>query len=237
MEVLDEGVLVFGKFCSVSEWYSQRASVDDFQNLKLILLIFGILSRLKININKSTLCGINTSHDQISKLALMLGCTVSNWPLMYLGLPLGGNPKSISFWDPVIDRVSRRLDGWKKGFFITRGGGTLILSCLSHIPSYFLSLFKIPASIASRIEKMQRDFLWSRYKEGKKDHLINWGQVCGLKEFGGSGFGKISLWNHALLGKWLWRFPKERFWELHQRQDTLEDSLLHFDLDGVARET
>ena len=188
-----------------------RASVDDFQNLKLILLIFGILSRLKININKSTLCGINTSHDQISKLALMLGCTISNWHLMYLGLPLGGNPKSISFWDPVIDRVSRRLDGWKKGFFITRGGGTLILSCLSHIPSYFLSLFKIPASIASRIEKMQRDFLWSRYEEGKKDHLLNWGQVCGPKEFGGSGFGKISLSNHALLGKWLWRFPKEGY--------------------------
>ncbi|RVW30337.1 hypothetical protein CK203_103732 [Vitis vinifera] len=58
---------------------------------------------------------------------------------------------------------------------------------------------------------MQRDFLWSRYEEGKKDHLLNWGQVCGPKEFGGSGFGKISLSNHALLGKWLWRFPKEGY--------------------------
>ncbi|RVW69923.1 putative mitochondrial protein [Vitis vinifera] len=65
---------------------------------------------------------------------------VSEWPLSYLGLPLGGNPKTIGFWDPVL------------------------------LPS----LFKIPVSIASKIEKMQRDFLWSGAGEGKKDHLIRW---------------------------------------------------------------
>ena len=33
--------------------------------------------------------------------------------------------------------------------------------------------------------------------------------VYKLKEFSGLGFGKISLRNQALLGKWLWRYPKE----------------------------
>ena len=63
--------------------------------------------------------------------------------------------------------------------------------------------FKILASIASRIEKLQRDFLWSGLGEGKKDHLVKLDLVCKLKEFGGLGFGKISLRNQALLGKWL----------------------------------
>ncbi|RVX06522.1 Protein SWEETIE [Vitis vinifera] len=81
---------------------------------------------------------------------------------------------------------------------------------LSHIPSYFLSLFKIPSSIASKIEKLQRDFLWSGAGEGKKDHLIRWDVVSRPKELGGLGFGKTSLRNIALLGKWLWRFPRER---------------------------
>ena len=33
--------------------------------------------------------------------------------------------------------------------------------------------------------------------------------MCRTKEFGGLGLGKTSLRNRALLGKWLWRFPKE----------------------------
>ena len=42
------------------------------------------------------------------------------------------------------------------------------------------------------------------------DHLIRWDVVCRPKELGGLGFGKTSLRNIALLGKWLWRFPRER---------------------------
>ena len=134
-----------------------RASVEDLKNLKLILMVFRVLLGLKINLNKSTLFGINTNHDQISSLALMLGCTNSNQPLKYLGLPLVGNPRSIWFWDSMIDKVSKRLDGWKKAFVSLRGRITPILSCLSHMPSYFLSLFKIPASLASKIEKMHKE--------------------------------------------------------------------------------
>ncbi|RVW47787.1 Uncharacterized protein CK203_091749 [Vitis vinifera] len=49
-----------------------------------VVLVNGAAKGLRINLNKSTHFGINTSHDQISNLALMLGCTVSDRPLMYL---------------------------------------------------------------------------------------------------------------------------------------------------------
>ena len=48
-----------------------------------------------------------------------------------------------------------------------------IHSCLTHIPSYFLSLFKIPASVVAKIERLLRDFLWSGVGECKRDHLIS----------------------------------------------------------------
>ena len=92
----------------------------------------------------------------------------------------------------------------------------MCISCLSHIPSYFLSLFKIPASVAAKIERLQRDFLWSGVGEGKRDHLVRWEAVCKPRSIGGLGIGKIPLRNRALLGKWLWRFPRESTSLWHQ---------------------
>ncbi|RVW90124.1 Transposon TX1 uncharacterized 149 kDa protein [Vitis vinifera] len=152
MEILDKGLFVFISFAilvngNAKGWVkASRASMEHLQNLKIILLVFGQVSGLKINLEKSTISG----------------------------LPLGGNPKTIGFWDPVVERISRRLD----------------------------------VSIASKIEKMQRDFLWSG-GEGKKDHLIRW-ELLVDQRVGRFGFGKTSMRNIALLGKWLWRFPRER---------------------------
>ena len=72
----------------------------------------------------------------------------------------------------MIERISRRLDGWQKAYLSLGGRITLLHSCLSHIPSYFLSLFKIPASMAAKVEMMKRDFLWSGVGKGERDHLV-----------------------------------------------------------------
>ena len=104
------------------------------------------------------------------------------------------------FWDLVVDSL-KEVGCVEKVLFVLGGRITLILSCLSYIHSYFLSLFMIPTSIVLKIEKMQRDFLWLGSGEGKKDHLIKWDVVCRPKEFGGLWIGKTSLRNRALLGK------------------------------------
>lgn len=131
--------------------------MEYLQTLRLILLVFGSASGLKINLLESTLSSIKISQDWIM-LALAFECKISSWPLTYLGLPLRGNLKTSVFWDLVIDEVSSKLDG-KKAFLSLKGRITLIMSYLSHIPYYFLSLFKIPVLVAFEIEKLQRDFL------------------------------------------------------------------------------
>ncbi|RVW94236.1 LINE-1 retrotransposable element ORF2 protein [Vitis vinifera] len=177
---------------------------EELQTLKSLLLVFGHISGLKVNLNKSSIYGINLDQAHLSRLAEMLDCKASGWPILYLGLPLGGNPKACGFWDPVVERISSRLDGWQKAYLSFGGRITLIQSCLTHLPSYFLSLFKIPASVAAKIERLQRDFLWSGVGEGKRDHLVRWDVVCKPKTIGGLGLGNISWRNLALLGKWLW---------------------------------
>ena len=79
---------------------------------------------MKVNLEKSFLLGINTNQEMVSRLASVLNCREAEWPLSYLGLPLGGNPKSKAFWDPVVEKVARRLGGWKKAS-LSIGGGLL----------------------------------------------------------------------------------------------------------------
>lgn len=117
---------------------------QKFLNLKIILQIFELVSGLKVNMGKCSVVGINCDGVKIQRLADFLGCSVGEWPLAYLGLPLGGNPYAESFWSPVVERVRKRLDGWKRALISKGGRLVLVQSVLSSIPTYYLSLFRVP---------------------------------------------------------------------------------------------
>ena len=102
--------------------FFSKASLEHVQNLKIILLAFGQVSGLKINLEKSTILGINTRQELLPSLALIFYCRVSEWPFSYLGLPLGENPKTIDF---RIRWLREYQGGWmvgKKPFCLWEGG-------------------------------------------------------------------------------------------------------------------
>ena len=70
-----------------------------------MLLLLEEVSRLKVNFNKSMLTGVNIRPTWLSKAALVLNCKIGTIPFMYLGLPIGGDSRKLSFWKPVVDRI------------------------------------------------------------------------------------------------------------------------------------
>jgi hypothetical protein len=47
--------------------------------------------------------------------------------MKYLGLPLGASFKAKSIWDGIIEKIERRLAGWKR-LYLSKGGRiTLII--------------------------------------------------------------------------------------------------------------
>ena len=90
----------------------------------------------------------------------------------------------------------------------------MLKSTLSSLPTYYLSLFTIPVSVAKRLEKFQRTFLWGGSGEDPKHSLVKWDTICSLIDKGGLGIRLLVPLNRALLGKWLWRFVVEgdRLW-------------------------
>ena len=137
----------------------------------------------------------------MSSLAAILGCKESSLPITYLGLPLGATFKDVKVWDGVVTRIQRKLAGWK-GKYLSKGGKlTLIRSTLSSIPTYFMSLHIMPTSMANKIERLQRDFLWGCDGEVKRYHLVAWESICRPIESGGLGVRRLITFNRALLGK------------------------------------
>ena len=139
--------------------------------------------------------------EEILEQAVELGCRVGSLPSHYLGLPLGVPNRASSMWDGVEERVRRRI--------------TLIKSTLASMPIYQMSIFRMPKSVAKRVEKVQRDFLWGGGNLEGKVHLVKWDVVCTEKNKGGLSLRKIAILNRALLGKWIWRFAceKDNLWK------------------------
>jgi hypothetical protein len=183
--------------------------LPPFTYQRHILIWFEATSGLRINLGKSELVQVG-DVPHLELLADILGCKTSTLPMNYLGLPLGASFKLQSIWNPIVEKMEHRLAGWKR-LYLSKGGRlTLIKSILSNLPTYFLSLFPIPVSVAKRIETIQRNFLWESSEEGHNFHLVNWGHICTPLPNGGLAIRNIRRFNKALLGKWLWRYGVER---------------------------
>jgi hypothetical protein len=164
---------------------------------------------LRINLGKSEIGPIGEIED-VERLAQLLGCQVASLPMTYLGLPLGASYKVVSIWNGIIEKMEQRLAGWKRMYLSKGGRLTLLKSTLSNLPSYYLPLFPIPVGMANRLDKLQRDFLWGGIGDEAKFHLVNWYRICSPLHLGGLGVHTFIQFNRALLGKWLWRYGRER---------------------------
>ena len=144
-----------------------------------ILFWFEAASGLKINLDKSEVIPVR-EVEEVNEMAVELGCRVGQLFAVYLGLPLGAPNKATSVWDGVEEKVRRRLALWKRQYNSKSGRITLIKSTMASMPLYQMSLFRMPKSVARRLEKLQRDFLWGKGNLEKKSPLSQLGGgVCG----------------------------------------------------------
>uniref|UniRef100_A0A2N9GKR1 Reverse transcriptase domain-containing protein n=1 Tax=Fagus sylvatica TaxID=28930 RepID=A0A2N9GKR1_FAGSY len=181
------------------------AAPSQIEQLGCVLTWFEAISGLKINLGKSEMVPVGVVSN-MEALAGILGCHCASLPMKYLGLPLGAKFKETTIWNPIVEKMERRLAGWKRLYLSKGGKVTLIKSTLSNLPTYFLSLFPILVGVAQRLEKIQRDFLWSGLGEELKFHLVSWPKICEPIYSGGLAIRNLRRFNQALLGKWLWRY-------------------------------
>lgn len=169
-----------------------------------------MISGLKINFAKSSLCGMNIRPEEVANLVKIMGCKVDSLPIKYLGLPMGASPRRLKTWDPVIEKTQKRLVMWRSRFIASGGKLTLINSNTGNLPIYFMSLNKMSIAIAKKLEKLQRQFFWGDTIDKRNMHMIKWEDIAQKKSNGGLGVKRLMQQNMTLLAKWWWRFSKDK---------------------------
>lgn len=66
-----------------------------------------------------------------------------------------------SDFQPLIDKVAKKLAGWQGLFLSNAGRLVLVKAVLSFIPTYQMLAVNQPAWVLKQIDKLQRSFLWS----------------------------------------------------------------------------
>ena len=97
-----------------------------------------------MNFNKSMLVGVNNPNSWLGEATSVLSCKMGKVPFLYLGLPIGDNPRRLSFWDPIVNHIKSRLSYWNNRFLSFGSLLVLFKYVLTSLPVYALTFFRAP---------------------------------------------------------------------------------------------
>ena len=89
------------------------ASREQLLSIRLALSCFQAVTGLKVNAGKSEIVPIGEVNN-LEVLANILHCRVGNLPMKYLGMPLGTLFKTALIWNPILEKMEKKLSGWKR---------------------------------------------------------------------------------------------------------------------------
>ncbi|XP_073129053.1 uncharacterized protein [Henckelia pumila] len=156
-----------------------------------------------------------------SHLLRITGFEEGQLPLKYLGAPLFRGNRKYSLFEPLLQSVRKKLEGWESRSLAPGSRMTLIRSVLLSIPIYLCQVIQPPLAVLEKLERIFNAFLWGSRPLEKKWHWARWSRACLPVKEGGLGFRRLKeivdsfstkLWFRFRQGSFLWaRFLSRKY--------------------------
>lgn len=178
---------------------------------------------MRINFHKSEIVPLNLDQEEAHRVAHIFSCPLGSFPIKYLGVPLHYDNLSREDIQPLVDKILKKVAGWKGRLLSLAARAMLLKTCLASILVYLLSFIKFPKWAIKILNTHMSNYLWNDSVECHKYHLANWELVSMKKEYGGLGFPNLRDLNISLLASWLKRYKTDN--------DKLRKELIDFKYD------
>ncbi|XP_075665752.1 uncharacterized protein LOC142635493 [Castanea sativa] len=145
-----------------------QATKEECNHLEHILETYEHASSQKINREKTSLFfSRNTPQDLQEELKERFGAEVIKQHETYLGLPsLVGRSKKNTF-RTLKERLDNKLSEWKEKMLSQADKEILIKAIAQVIPTYTMSVFKLPDTLCDEMTSMVWAFWWGQSNERK----------------------------------------------------------------------
>ena len=174
-------------------------------NLKLLLYLFELMSGLKINFMKSEIMSIGGDNDVLKFYSDLFGCQIGCLPMKYLGMPVTFASLKTADWSFLDMKLLKKLNAWVCEYASSGARLTLLDSCLSGIPTYYMSMHLLNKTCIKNLDKHRRRFLWAGKRKKRAYYMVKWKRVCRSKNKGGLGVKDLRKQNISLMVKWWWK--------------------------------
>ncbi|KAK3212445.1 hypothetical protein Dsin_017151 [Dipteronia sinensis] len=136
-----------------------EATPSNCVSIHRILDCYTKASGQEVNYTKSAMCVSLSLTSQVSAhLAAIVGVRAVECHEKYLGLPcFTGRHKRKVFTD-ISKRVWDKIKGWRDKFLSAGGKEVFIKAVIQSIPSYTMSLFKLPKNLVNEIYRLSARF-------------------------------------------------------------------------------